>query len=163
MNYCSVNLLSPFEVGLNLALGLVTSCCSCQTAWWRPACCWLGRGSMSIGDPNKSHFGWSLYKQKLLSPFYLCCNISLLTKIIIAVGEALKVQCNAELLINCFSRDKSNDQNVTTKFQHLFDNPLFTKPIWEKNSIPDGDVAATVRSNNQKVATKIGIWRKVIP
>ena len=30
------------EVGLNLALGLVTSCCSCHTAWWRPACCWLG-------------------------------------------------------------------------------------------------------------------------
>ena len=30
------------EVGLNLALGPVTSCCSCQTALWRPTCCWLG-------------------------------------------------------------------------------------------------------------------------
>ena len=28
--------------GLNLDLGLVTSCCSHQTACWRPACCWLG-------------------------------------------------------------------------------------------------------------------------
>ena len=23
-------------------------------AWWRPECCWLGWGSMSIGDPSKS-------------------------------------------------------------------------------------------------------------
>ena len=38
-------------VGLNLALDLVTSCYSCQTA-----CCWLGWGSRSIGDPNKSHY-----------------------------------------------------------------------------------------------------------
>ena len=29
------------EVGSNLVLGLVTSCPSCQTAWWRAACCWL--------------------------------------------------------------------------------------------------------------------------
>ena len=40
------------EVGLNLALGLVISICSCQTAWWTPACCWLWWGSMSIGDPS---------------------------------------------------------------------------------------------------------------
>ena len=32
----------------------LSSCCSCQTAWWRPACCLLGWGSMSIGDPSKS-------------------------------------------------------------------------------------------------------------
>ena len=43
------------EVGLNLALGLATSCCSCLTACWRSACCWLGWGSMIIGDPIKSH------------------------------------------------------------------------------------------------------------
>ena len=37
------------KVGLNLALGLVTSC-------WRPACCRLRLGSMSTGDTNKSHW-----------------------------------------------------------------------------------------------------------
>ena len=42
------------EAGLNLALGLVTSC------WGRhTACCWLGWGSISIGDPGKSHQGVS--------------------------------------------------------------------------------------------------------
>ena len=56
------------EVGLNLALGLVTSCCSCQTTWWRPACCWLGWGSMSIGDPSKSHKGGSgALKKQMIS------------------------------------------------------------------------------------------------
>ena len=30
------------KLGLNLALGLGTSCCGHQTACWRPACCWLG-------------------------------------------------------------------------------------------------------------------------
>ena len=40
---------------LNLPLGLVTSCCTHQTAWWRPACGWLGWGSMSTGDRSKSH------------------------------------------------------------------------------------------------------------
>ena len=39
----------------NVILRLVTSSCSCQTARWRPACCWLGWGYMSIGDPSKSH------------------------------------------------------------------------------------------------------------
>ena len=29
------------KVSLNLPLGLDTSCCGVQTAWWRPACCWL--------------------------------------------------------------------------------------------------------------------------
>ena len=38
-------------------LGLVTSCCGHQTACWRPACCWLEWGSLSIGDPSKSHQG----------------------------------------------------------------------------------------------------------
>ena len=43
------------KIDLNLALGQVTSCWGCHTAWWRPACCWLGLGSMSIGDPSASH------------------------------------------------------------------------------------------------------------
>ena len=30
------------KVSLNFSLGLVTSCCSCETACWRPACRWLG-------------------------------------------------------------------------------------------------------------------------
>ena len=30
------------EVGLNFAIGLVTSSCSCQSARWRPAWCWPG-------------------------------------------------------------------------------------------------------------------------
>ena len=47
------------QVGLNLSLVLVTSCCSCQTARCRPAYCWLGLGSMSIGDPSKSHWAVS--------------------------------------------------------------------------------------------------------
>ena len=42
------------NVGLNLALDPVTSCYSCQTTWWRPACSWLGCGSMSIDGPSKS-------------------------------------------------------------------------------------------------------------
>ena len=29
------------EVGLNLALSLVFSCFSCQTAYWTPTCCWV--------------------------------------------------------------------------------------------------------------------------
>ena len=40
------------EMCLNLALGLVTSYCSCQTAYWIPGCFWLGRGSNIIGDPR---------------------------------------------------------------------------------------------------------------
>ena len=53
------------KVGLNLAFGLVTSCYSRQTAWWRcyshqtawwnPVCYWLGCWFMMIGDPSKSH------------------------------------------------------------------------------------------------------------
>ena len=38
------------KVGLNLAFCLVTSCCSHKTEFWGPACRWLGRGSMSIGE-----------------------------------------------------------------------------------------------------------------
>ena len=37
------------KVGLNLALGLVTSCWGCQIAWWRPICCWLGWVCMVLG------------------------------------------------------------------------------------------------------------------
>ena len=47
------------EVGFNLALGLVTSCCSCQTAIWRLVCCWLGYESMSIGESSKYHLAGS--------------------------------------------------------------------------------------------------------
>ena len=43
-------------------LGLVTSCCCHQAACWRPACCWIGCGSMSIGDPCKSQFGSGVLK-----------------------------------------------------------------------------------------------------
>ena len=39
--------------------GMVDSFGDRQTACWRPACCWLRRGSMSIGDPSKSHQGGS--------------------------------------------------------------------------------------------------------
>ena len=42
------------EVGLNLALGLVTSCWSKSDCIWRPAY-WGEGGSMSIGDPSKNH------------------------------------------------------------------------------------------------------------
>ena len=45
---------SSGKVSLNLAFGLVSSGCSCQTACWRPACCWLWWGSMSIGDHSKA-------------------------------------------------------------------------------------------------------------
>ena len=39
---------SSGKVGLNLALGLIASCCGRQSASWRPACsCCLGWGSMS--------------------------------------------------------------------------------------------------------------------
>ena len=51
------------EVGFNFTLGLVTSCCSHQTTWWRPACCWLGWGSMSIGDTIR--VGVGVYKNTL--------------------------------------------------------------------------------------------------
>ena len=50
--------------GLNLVLGLVTSCCSRQTVCLRPACCWLRWWSMSICDATESQY-WSsvgLYK-----------------------------------------------------------------------------------------------------
>ena len=40
---------------LNLALGLLTSCCCHKTAFWGPPCYWGWWGSMRIGDPSKSH------------------------------------------------------------------------------------------------------------
>ena len=46
------------KLGLNFALGLVTSSCGCMIACCRPVCCWLRWGSMSIGDPSKGHQGW---------------------------------------------------------------------------------------------------------
>ena len=63
------------ELDLNFALGLVTSCCSCQTACWRPACCWVGWGSMSIGDPSKSQLGGiGVYKK--VSAIWSIFNVS---------------------------------------------------------------------------------------
>ena len=52
------------KVGLNLALGLVTSCCSHKTVCWVPACCWLGWGSMSICEMYKlmvNEIFWEMY------------------------------------------------------------------------------------------------------
>ena len=46
---------------------LVTSCCSCKTAWWRLACCWLGWRPMSIGDTSKSHLCGSGALKKLIA------------------------------------------------------------------------------------------------
>ena len=43
------------KVGLNLALGLVTSCYSRKTVFGRPVYCWLRWGyTMSIGDPYEA-------------------------------------------------------------------------------------------------------------
>ena len=44
-------------------LGLVTSCCSHQTAWWRPACSWLGWGSTSIGTIRVGGFKKPMLQQ----------------------------------------------------------------------------------------------------
>ena len=56
------NKLCKINVGLKYAsstlkgtLGLVISCCSHQTACWRPAFGWLGWISLRNGVPNKSH------------------------------------------------------------------------------------------------------------
>ena len=45
---------NPGKVDSNLTSGLVTYCGVPKTAWWRPACCWLGWGSMSIETPLKA-------------------------------------------------------------------------------------------------------------
>ena len=45
---------TPDFSGLNLAFDLVTSCCGCHTACWRPVCCWLGRGFMTLVTPVKA-------------------------------------------------------------------------------------------------------------
>ena len=64
--FCHQRLLR--QVGLNLALGLVTSFESCHTGYWGPARCWLGWGSVSVGDPSKSHYGGcGDYKKKYFS------------------------------------------------------------------------------------------------
>ena len=49
------------KVGLILASGLVTSCCSQKTACWRPACCWLQWGSRALVTPLK---GGSVFLKK---------------------------------------------------------------------------------------------------
>ena len=68
------------KVGLILAFGLVSSCCSYKTACWRPAYCWLGWWSMSFGDlllaglrvhelwwPQKKPFGFTSINYKIKS------------------------------------------------------------------------------------------------
>ena len=40
------------DVVLIFALGLVTSCCGCLAAWWRPSFWCMGWESMCIGDPS---------------------------------------------------------------------------------------------------------------
>ena len=67
------------EIDLTLAFGLVASCCSHPTACWRPASCWLGRGSMSIGDPSKSHYNGSgaWTKEHLLCEKIRCLDESI--------------------------------------------------------------------------------------
>ena len=58
------------EVGFNIALGLVTSCCGRHTAYWRPSCCWLQWDSMSsvtqveVGAHKKA-FYCHIYVNKL--------------------------------------------------------------------------------------------------
>ena len=44
------------EVGLNLSLGPVTSYCSCQTAKWKPACCWLLVRRIHHSNSQQRHF-----------------------------------------------------------------------------------------------------------
>ena len=45
----------------NTNVSLVTSCCSCKTAWWRPARCWLGEGPWGLLTPVKAiNVGWGL-------------------------------------------------------------------------------------------------------
>ena len=48
--------LSFFMYLLYLALGQFTSCCSCQTACWRPSCCWLGWVIIRIGNGKQTVF-----------------------------------------------------------------------------------------------------------
>ena len=54
------------ELGLNLALSLVTSCCSCQTAWWRPAAVGWGEGPWALVTPVKAiRVGVGLFKKNI--------------------------------------------------------------------------------------------------
>ena len=48
-----------------LALGLAISCYDHKTECWRPACCWLRWGSMSIGYPNRTSVGVGVIKSAL--------------------------------------------------------------------------------------------------
>ena len=79
------------KVGLNLALGLIPSCCCRQTACWRPACCWLVWGSMSIGDPSKSHKGGSRFFIKELNTNYFISFSSLIYLIYLFNNSRLQV------------------------------------------------------------------------
>ena len=77
--------------------GLVTFCCSCQTAWWIPACCWLGWGS--IGDPSKSHY----VSVARLSYFWKVLETFSLTKLTQILGNFLYYFTNLSLCIKkCF-------------------------------------------------------------
>ena len=58
-NLLSLQAINP--TSLNLDLGMVTSCCGCQAACWRPACCWLQWWSMSIGDSSQKQLGWFFF------------------------------------------------------------------------------------------------------
>ena len=68
---CTVNDLKNCSVGLYLALRIVTSCCGCHTACWRPAYSWLGWGSMSLGDPGRSQKGGSGGYKTFPSSYYI--------------------------------------------------------------------------------------------
>ena len=70
--YCKIVDIKS-SLHLNLAMGLVTSCFSCETVCWRPACCWLSWGtpikanrvvagvikSTLYLDPLCSYVGWA--------------------------------------------------------------------------------------------------------
>ena len=62
------------KVGLNLTPGLVTSCCSCHNAaYWRPAWCWLGWGSMTEW-PDWTIY-WTLGNFYSLLQQFICPNL----------------------------------------------------------------------------------------
>ena len=77
--------------------GLVTFCCSCQTAWWIPACCWLGWGS--IGDPSKSHY----VSVARLSYFWKVLETFSLTKLTQILGNFLYYFTNLSLCVKTSS------------------------------------------------------------
>ena len=75
--------------------------CSRKTLLWRHGCCWLGLGSLSIGDPSKNNcVGVSeVYKTKLLHDswrrfFFAVQILATLSK------HASKSRCNLQLYSN---------------------------------------------------------------